>query len=230
MERHLDEEERVTAERTVLCFGDSLTWGWTPKDPPVPTERFPRHLRWTGVLADGLGPGYRVVDEGLSGRTTTADDPTDPRLNGATYLPSALATHMPVDLVLLMLGTNDTKAFFGRSPFQIATGVSVLLRQVAASAGGVGTAYPAPRALVVCPPPLGEVRDPWLREVFAGGRQKTEQLPALYRAVACYAGAGFFDAGSVISTAGVDGVHLTEQNNLDLGEALVDPVRQLLEG
>ncbi|SDQ07014.1 SGNH/GDSL hydrolase family protein [Quadrisphaera sp. DSM 44207] len=216
------------ATRNVLCFGDSLTWGWVPKDPPVPSERFGPDVRWTGVVARLLGDGYRVLEEGLSGRTTTADDPTDPRLNGSRHLPGALATHLPLDLVVLMLGTNDTKALLRRSPFEIATGVSVLLDQVAASAGGVGTAYPAPRVLVVCPPPLGDVADPWFREVFAGAREKTLALPALYRAVAGFSGASFFDAGSVISTDGVDGVHLTEQNNRDLGEALAPVVRDAL--
>ena len=72
--------------RNILCFGDSLTWGWVPKDPPFPSERFSPDLRWTGVLANLLGDGYRVIEEGLNARTTSADDPTDPRVNGADYL------------------------------------------------------------------------------------------------------------------------------------------------
>lgn len=213
---------------TILCFGDSLTWGWVPSDPVVPTVRHPAGTRWTGVLAERLGPGYRVVEEGLSGRTTTADDPLDPRLNGSAYLPAALASHLPVDLVVLMLGTNDTKAYFGRTPFDIAAGVAVLLGQVAASAGGVGTAYPAPQVLLVAPPPLGDVTDPWLAEVFAGGREKSARLAEHLRALAGYVGVPFFDAGSVISTDGVDGIHLTAQNNRDLGAALAREVQRVL--
>ncbi|MCC6495076.1 MAG: SGNH/GDSL hydrolase family protein [Propionibacteriaceae bacterium] len=214
--------------KKILCFGDSLTWGWMPKTPIVPTERYPRDVRWTGVLAAELGPDYEIIEEGLSGRTTSADDPTDPRLNGATYLPSALATHLPLDLVVLMLGTNDTKNWFNRSAFDIATGLSILAGQVLASAGGVGTAYPAPRLLIVAPPSLAEIADPWHREVFAGGQEKTAQLPPLYRGVADVVGAYFFDAGSVVSTDGVDGIHFTEDNNRDLGRALAPEVRRIL--
>lgn len=216
------------AEKTIMCFGDSLTWGWVPKDHAPPTERFPRDVRWTGVLADGLGRDHRIIEEGLSGRTTTADDPTDPRLNGAAYLPSALASHLPLDLVILMLGTNDTKATFGRTPFDIATGASVLLGQVFASAGGVGTAYPAPKVLLMAPPPLADLPNPWFSALFEGGQEKTRQLSGLYQALADFCGVGFFDAGSVISTDGVDGIHFSEQNNIDLGHALVPVVRNLL--
>jgi lysophospholipase L1-like esterase len=216
------------SDKSILCFGDSLTWGWVPKKPAVPSARYLRQARWTGVLADQLGAGYTIIEEGLSGRTTTADDPTDPRFNGAAYLPSALATHLPLDLVIVMLGGNDTKAYFGRSAFDIAVGMSVLLGQIATSAGGVGTAYPAPKALVVCPPPLADVVDPWFREMFNGAQAKGRELPPLYKSVADFVGAGFFDAGSVISTDGIDGIHFTEQTNRDLGRALADPVRHLL--
>jgi lysophospholipase L1-like esterase len=215
-------------QNSVLCFGDSLTWGWVPRNPPVPSERFPPEVRWTGVLADRLGEDYLVIEEGLSGRTTTADDPTDPRLNGSAYLPAALASHLPLDLVLLMLGTNDTKASFGRTPFDIAMGMSILVGQVLASAGGVGTAYPAPKVLVVAPPPLAPIPDPWFDLVYGGGHEKSTQLAGLYRSLASFHDVAFFDAGSVIATRGVDGVHFDEQNNLDLGAALAAEVSRIL--
>src|SRR4029453_12146227 len=135
--------------KRILCFGDSLTWGWMPIKEVVPTTRYPFEQRWTGVAAAQLGANFEIIEEGLSGRTTDLDDPTDPRLNGSTYLPSALATHLPLDLVILLLGTNDTKTYFNRSAYDITVGMSNLLVQVATSAGGVGTLYPAPRMLLM---------------------------------------------------------------------------------
>jgi lysophospholipase L1-like esterase len=215
-------------EKTVLCFGDSLTWGYVPVERTAPSERYPRDVRWTGVLADRLGHGYVVIEEGLSGRTTTADDPGDPRLNGSAYLPSALASHLPLDLLVLMLGTNDTKAVHARTPFEIANGMAVLVGQALASAGGVATTYPAPEVLVVAPPPLAEIPDPWFAMGYEGGREKSARLAEVYRAMATFMGVFFFDAGTVISTDGVDGVHFTAENNRDLGEALAPVVRDLL--
>jgi lysophospholipase L1-like esterase len=214
--------------KTVLCFGDSLTWGWIPTAEGTPTQRYSSTTRWTGVLAGQLGDDYRVIEEGLSARTTNADDPTDPRLNGAAYLPAALASHLPLDLVVLMLGTNDTKVNLGRTPFDIATGMSILVAQVLTSAGGIGTTYPAPQVLVVAPPALGEMANPWFQMVFEGGQEKSAALADAYAAMASFFKVAFFDAGSVISTDGVDGIHFTEENNRDLGLALAEQVRLLL--
>ncbi|HME48186.1 SGNH/GDSL hydrolase family protein [Mycobacterium sp.] len=217
-------------QKKVLCFGDSLTWGWVPTADGMPTERYPRHLRWTGVLAEALGDNYAVIEEGLSARTTTVDDPTDARLNGSAYLPSALASHLPLDLVIIMLGTNDTKAHFGRSPLDIAVGMGVLITQVLTCAGGVGTTYPAPKVLPVAPPPLGPMPHPWFQLIFEGAQEKTAKLAETYRALASFVKVPYFDAGSVISTDGVDGIHFTEQNNRDFGVALGRQVRAVLGG
>lgn len=214
--------------RRILCFGDSLTWGWVPVADGMPTERYPRQQRWPGVLADRLGPDFMVLEEGLSARTTNADDPTDPRLNGSKYLPAALASHLPLDLVILMLGTNDTKAYFGRTPLDIALGMSVLVTQVLTSAGGVGTSYPAPQVLVVAPPPLPPMPHPWFQLIFEGSQEKSARLAHVYEAMASFVKVPFFDAGSVITTEGVDGLHFTEQNNRDLGEALAEQVTRIL--
>ncbi|GLR85927.1 SGNH/GDSL hydrolase family protein [Bradyrhizobium iriomotense] len=213
--------------RRILCFGDSLTWGWIAVPEGSPTTRFPVHERWTGAMAAALGNGYEIIEEGLSARTTSIDDPVDPRLNGSAYLPVAIASHIPLDLVILMLGTNDTKSYYRRTPYEIAVGMSKLVGQVLTSAGGVGTIYPAPKVLVVAPPPLADLPDPWFQGMFEGGREKTVQLAAQYRALASFMKVEFFDAGSAIATAGVDGIHFTAKNNADLGLALARKVATL---
>jgi lysophospholipase L1-like esterase len=103
-------EERTI--KTVLCYGDSNTWGSDPETG----ERFAPEVRWPGVLRQALGEGYWVVEEGLNGRTTVRDDPIEgAHKNGRTYLPACLEFHKPIDLVLIMLGTNDLKARFAAS-------------------------------------------------------------------------------------------------------------------
>ena len=211
--------------KRILCYGDSLTWGWKPTLAGVPVERYGRDVRWTGVLAATLGTGYEIVEEGLSGRTTNADDPLDPRLNGSAYLPAALASHLPLDLVVIMLGTNDTKTYFNRSAFDIAVGMGVLVGQVMQSAGGVGTAYPAPKVMIMAPPPLAPMPNEWFSELFRGSRDKTVALADQYRRLAEFLGIPNFDAGQVIHTEGVDGIHFSDQNNIDLGNALSDFIR-----
>lgn len=220
----------MTEQKSILCYGDSLTWGWIPVAEGAPTLRYPFRDRWTGAMAAALGAGYHIIEEGLSARTTSLDDPNDPRLNGSAYLPAALASHLPLDLVIVMLGTNDTKSYFRRTPYEIANGMAKLVGQIAGSAGGVGTPYPAPKVLVVAPPPLTPMPHPFFQGMFEGGHEKTAALATQYRAMADFMKVAFFDAGSVISTDGCDGIHFTAQNNHDLGKALAAKVTDLLGG
>lgn len=206
----------------ILCYGDSLTWGWVPTKEGAPTTRYPYEQRWTGVMARQLGSDYRIIEEGLSARTTSADDPNDPRLNGAAYLPSALASHLPLDLVIVMLGTNDTKPFYRRTPYEIANGMAKLVGQILTSGGGVGTVYPAPKALIVAPPPLGLLLDPWFQGTFEDGHEKSKALASQYKALANFLKVDFLNAGDFLTTDGVDGIHFTAENNAALGKALAD--------
>jgi lysophospholipase L1-like esterase len=179
-------------------------------------------------MANQLGAGYHIIEEGLSARTTSVDDPNDPRLNGSEYLPSALASHLPLDLVIVMLGTNDTKSFFNRTAYEIATGIAKLVGQIGGCAGGVGTMYPAPKTLIVAPPPLTKMPHPFFQGMFDGGHEKTAQFAKQFGDLADFVKADFFDAADVISTDGCDGIHFTEENNATLGQALAVEVRKIL--
>lgn len=206
--------------RTILCFGDSNTWGCVPVVDDGVTRRFLPGERWPGVLRDALGPSFWVVEEGLNGRTTAWDDPDEPFRNGLAFLPPALLTHMPLDLVILMLGTNDLKRRFDLSPQQIAEGAGRLVDAVRASGAGPGEAAPA--VLLVCPAPLA---GRGLRgDEFAGGAEKSVELAAHYRAVATDRDCAFVDAGEHIRSSDVDGIHLDGTAHRELGHAIADRV------
>lgn len=218
----------TSQKKRIMCFGDSLTWGWDPTEQGIPVNRYPYEQRWTGAMHDALGDGYEIVEEGLSGRTTDFDDPTDPRLNGGSYLPAALATHLPLDLAIIMLGTNDTKPFLHKTAHEIAAGMMNLIGHVGKSAGGVGTAYPAPQVLVVCPPPLVEIPHPWFDELFRGAQEKSAELAHHYDALTKFCGVPFLNAGDFIKTDGVDGIHFTPETNIVLGKAIAEKVKTIL--
>jgi lysophospholipase L1-like esterase len=148
-------------------------------------------------------------------------------VNGAAYLSSALASHLPLDLVVIMLGTNDVKPHLGRTAPRIALGAKRLLDIARTVDGGVGTAYPNPKILLVCPPPLGTLSSQFA-EQFAGGHARNALMPALYEAVARAAGVGFLDAGQSIKTDGIDGVHFTAETQRALGHAVAAKVRGML--
>jgi lysophospholipase L1-like esterase len=207
--------------RTIVCFGDSNTHGAHP-DPTV-GGRYPREVRWPGVTRAALGEGYEVIEEALNGRCTVWETPLSPGRNGLTYLAPCLESHEPVDLVIIMLGTNDTKRDYGVTAAEIAGGASVLVRVARGSLTGPGGT--PPRVILVAPVPLGE---PTLHAEmwgFGAAREESQRLAQFYRLVADDAGVGFFDAGSVATVSPLDGVHLDEAAHGALGAALAEAVR-----
>jgi lysophospholipase L1-like esterase len=132
--------------RTVVCFGDSNTWGYVPGSTG---ERFPREARWPGRLAAALGEGWEVIAEGLNGRTASVDRPDSEGRSGLPYLLPCLHSHAPVDLLVVFLGTNDVDFV---ADDRVARCVARLVRVARSSEAGPGLA--APEVLVVCPPPF----------------------------------------------------------------------------
>lgn len=212
----------MTGERVVLCYGDSNTHGTAPMPDLLALDRLGPAERWPGVLAAELGPGWRVIEEGLPGRTTVHPDPVaGDHKNGLAVLPAALETHRPIDLVVLMLGTNDLKARFATPPVEIAGSLDRLVVTIKQS--GCGPAQGAPAVLVVAPPPVLEAG--CLAEIFAGGAEKSTRLGPLVAAMAGRRGVSFLDAGAVIASSPVDGVHYDEAEHAKLGRAVAAAIR-----
>jgi lysophospholipase L1-like esterase len=206
--------------KTVLCYGDSNTWGFDPETG----ERFPEDVRWPGVLRAKLGDEYGVIEEGLSGRTTVWEDPIEgDHKNGRTYLRPCLESHSPVDLVLIMLGTNDLKARFGSSASDIAQGAAGLAEMVLRS--GCGPGGGAPVALLISPPPVATLTD--MSQMFEGAREKSRLFTEHYGHFAEQYGCEFFDASAVIASSDVDGIHLDAGEHRKLGEAVAVRVMEI---
>lgn len=222
-----------TETKNILVYGDSLTWGWLPTEPIVPTVRHEKKDRWPNVMSSALGEGYNVITEGLSGRTTNIDDPNAPGLmNGLEYLDSALMSHQPLDLVIIMLGTNDTKTHLKRSPLEIGLGMGELVNAVQEGSGLGWYEYEsdAPEVLIISPPPLAAEIDPLAAETFADSVEKISALPAVYSAISEASGSHFFDAATVVEVdeVGPDGIHLIVDGNVDLGNAVAKEVLSIL--
>ncbi|MBT9371191.1 SGNH/GDSL hydrolase family protein [Rhizobium sp. CSW-27] len=207
--------------KTILAFGDSLTWG----ADPVTGLRHPPEFRWPTALEDRLGDGFDVISEGLGGRTTCFDDHTGPAdRNGARSLEVALASHMPLDLVIIMLGTNDLKPVHGGRAEAAFSGMRRLAQIVDGFPYKPRNARP--KLLIVAPPPCV----PGPEGAPAGGRsiRESERLAPLFRMVAEESGAFFFDSGTVARASAADGVHLDAQASMAIGHALAQPVNSIL--
>lgn len=214
----------MTQTKTVMCFGDSNTYGAIPTLARAGRHRYAPDRRWPGVMRRHLGGTWDVIEEGHGGRTTVHDDPIEgPHKNGLKALPVCLETHMPLDLVVLMLGTNDLKHRFAVTPNDIADSIELLVRFVQRSEAGHAGA--APSVLVVAPPPILEVD--WFGQMFLGGAAKSLHFGTLFRDAAKRVGAGFFDAAQFVESSTVDGIHLESDAHRVLGAELAKAVQAL---
>ena len=207
--------------RNILCFGDSNTWGYVP----ITGERFSHSIRWTGVLRKYLGTNYWVIEEGLNGRTTVHNEEERPYRSGRDLLPIILESHMPVDLVVLMLGTNDLKSRFHRTPLDI----SMDVKSICENALEFPSAHESGlQVLLVSPPRLNNMpkEDSAL---FSGAIEKSSKLADYYASVADSLGISFFDAGKIVKTKTLDGVHWDAAQHEEFGKAISRKILTILE-
>jgi lysophospholipase L1-like esterase len=206
--------------KTILCYGDSNTWGWTP----VTGERYGKDERWPGVLAEVLGDKFDIIEEGLNGRTTVWDDPIEGWKNGKTYLIPCLNTHKPLDLVIILLGTNDLKSYFSLPAYAIAKGAGTLVKMVLQSETGRDGS--SPDVLLLAPPPMGHL-DADREEFFKEGREKSSKFSKFYKEVADTLGCRYFDTSQVIVSSDLDGGHLEKSEHKKLGLALAEIIMDI---
>lgn len=204
----------------ILCYGDSNTYGTVPMaDLDGPRGRYDRSTRWPCVMAADLGADWHLVEAGHPGRTTVHDDPIEGESrNGMRPLQSILESHQPLDVLVLMLGTNDHKPRFSVGAMDIALGARRLVDTILASGA-------AKHLLLVCPPPVLERG--CLAEIFQGAEARGQGLSERMQAVAASRGIGFFDAGKIIQSDPLDGVHFSAENHVKLGHAIA---RAIAEG
>ncbi len=204
--------------KTILCFGDSNTWGHDPSNG----LRYPHDQRWPGVLRQSLGLGYEVIEEGLSGRTTVFDDPLESYKSGKDYLPPCLASHSPLDLVIVLLGTNDIQTRYNVSALEISLGIGVLVEIIQGSSAGPGNTEP--EVMLLAPPPIRPVTGEWA-DSFNGAESKSRQLARFYQRIADEYQCEFLDTAQYVSSSEIDGIHWEASEHEKLGKALAPLVR-----
>ncbi|MGN8897716.1 GDSL-type esterase/lipase family protein [Flavonifractor sp. HCP28S3_F3] len=211
--------------RHIVCLGDSNTHGYSPDAPQF---RFGEEERWTCLLQRALGQDYLVLEEGLPGRTTVFEDPVEEGMPALPYLYPCLKSHAPVDLLVIMLGTNDTKERLSANACAIGKGMTRLVRK-AQSIDCWGEK--GPNILLIAPLAIGKgvERSPVAQEMGQGCVEKSLRLPGQFRAAAKELGCAFLDANTLgLEQNQVDHMHLTRDSHRLLAEALAQLIPTLL--
>ena len=209
-------------QKRILCYGDSNTYGYIPTG-----GRYDEYTRWPMRMQALLGNGYAVIEEGFNGRTCVFDDPVEGGFkSGVQYLPPCLMSHNPLDAVIIMLGSNDTKARFGMTPMTIGQSMMQVVR--AAKQYAVNEAGETAHIIIAAPPRIldnlmqtrhAECFGEQAIVVSAGLSRELRRISKLMRC-------DFFDAVPYAEVSPLDAVHMTEQGHLRLGEAMAQKIRQ----
>ena len=217
--------------KRVLCFGDSNTWGFDPEKQVENSEysvRLSYEVRWTGRMRKLLGEEYSVIEEALNGRTSVWDDPVAPFRNGLRYLEPCLHSHEPLDLVIIMIGTNDLKPRICGRAYDIAEGIECLANCVrAVPCGRFGK---TPEILLVSPISIAkDIASTPFSDEFGGiaGYEQSLLLPKYIAQKAEALGCHFIDAAQY-ADAVIDGVHMDEANHAKLAAAIAEKVKTII--
>lgn len=211
-------------KRRIVCFGDSNTWGYNAKT----MERFPEGVRWTSLLAEMLGDEFQVIEEGLSGRTSVIDDPLFEGLNAYRYIHPCLMSHAPLELVIIMLGTNDTKERFNLTSYNIAQAIERLSLKAKNTPAAVKGGFP--KVLVIAPPPIE--KEYYNTEVGKSmGRecdQKSSEMPQHLKGLLDIQGTELLDTKGHVQMNNIDFMHLDEEGHQLLSQLVFHKIKSML--
>ncbi len=206
--------------KTILCYGDSNTWGYIPGSG----ERYANDARWSGRVQQQLGNEFVIIEAGLNGRTTVWEDPYRTGRNGLKLLLPTLDTHRPLDLVIIMLGTNDLKHSRNNQVLDSARGAGLIVETILKTDAGP-TGKP-PKVLLVAPPQIVELED-MTQSLFRGAAVKSQEFAQAFAAVANTHACDFLDSAVIVESSLVDGVHLAADQHHKLGTAVAERILQI---
>jgi lysophospholipase L1-like esterase len=208
----------------ILVYSDSISWGIIP----LTRNRLPFHQRWPGVLENNLnqsGKNIRVIEDCLNGRRTIYEDPIRPGRNGLIGLSQRIEVNSPLELVILMLGTNDFQVNHDHTALDAAKGMKALINEIRQSTLEPGMV--TPKILVIAPPPILEPKG-YIAIKFKDAHKKCVGLAEAYQALSEQEKCDFFDAGKVTSSSLVDGVHFDLDQHLVFGHAISEYVKNFI--
>lgn len=208
--------------KSILCYGDSNTYGLKSDL----ATRYGRNVRWTGILQKMLGEDYYVIEEGLGGRTTVWDDPVEDYKNGKKYLLPCLDSHKPLDLVVIMLGTNDLKSRYGVSPFDIGVSMENIIKTILKSDAGLD--FQPPKILLITPVPIHSVgRKEDLDQMIPDMDRRSKMLEPYYRSIAEKYHLYYINPAGKVEINDTDGIHFTEKGHRQMAELVYDKIMEI---
>lgn len=210
--------------KRILCYGDSNTWGHNPKD----ASRFRENERLTKLLQQKLGDEYEIIEEGLCGRTASFYDSVKPFRHGISSLRMVLDSAQPIDLVIIMLGTNDLKSCYNGDGVSISNGIREMVH-IIKNPYVYNAHFQIPDILIVAPILLKDELSNNLRtsEQFnEKSLQTSRKLASFYEIVAKQWDCLFLNAADYAEASSIDCLHMDANNHKKLAEAIYQKLKE----
>jgi lysophospholipase L1-like esterase len=208
--------------KRILCYGDSNTWGWVPLGMGL--KRHSQNERWPKILQKLLGKNYEIIENGLGGRTTMFDDPRPefPNRNGLNTLPIILESQLPLDLIIVMLGTTDTKEMLKVSSKKTTEGLKKIITCI--KSFKIINKQPSPKILIIVPPVIDENTD-FAKPLFKGATKKSKDLVKLYAKLAKEEQIFYLNPTSTIKVDKQDGIHIDNKMHNKLAKLIFQKIK-----
>jgi lysophospholipase L1-like esterase len=201
----------------ILCYGDSNTFGWDPEKARRPEA----DERWPGVLAKNLGNGYHVVEEGLPGRTTVFYDPAMDLISGLDYLYPCLYSHQPLDIIIIMLGSNDLKYMFNASALDFSLGLERIIKTALHFESDLSEMHP--KLFLISPVHIVNPKAQFA-DMFRDAEKKSLELAQYVKTLADKYGTLYLNAADIIRPSPADGIHFNTAAHKVLGERIAQMI------
>lgn len=211
--------------KTILCFGDSNSWGFIP----AKATRYYYGTRWTGVAAQELGDEYHFIEDCISGRTTVYEDPCVSHRCGASNLGYSLLAHAPIDLVILALGGNDLKFTDSDGSVRGMGRMIDLVQKADAVFDSYSPIFPnGLKILLLGPPRFCEdiaIKRPG--HALANSAAESAVLAGKYKKLAEERGIYFFDESECVEPSPADCIHLEPEEHKRLGMKIAEKIKEI---
>ncbi len=200
--------------KKILCYGDSNTWGCSPRD----SSRYDENTRWPMVLQSKLGNDYTVIEEGLNGRTVLNLSPVNIEANGIEWISFVIDNHIPFDIVLISLGLNDVFIAEDASLTKISGGIEEIISII--KDNHVSAGFLIPQIIIMAPPEYN--RDVEGSIFFELQLNKLKVLPEVLRELSIEQNCHFFNSADYVKGSAIDGSHLEAESHIILGTKIAD--------
>jgi len=210
----------------ILCYGDSNTWGFDTKTFHEKNTICRFKTRWTDALQENLGKQYDVCVDALNGRTTNFDDPDWPNRNAKTDLPLTLEKHTPIDAIILILGTNDLKFKFKKSPEEVIQGLAELIKIIRYSSQGDYAQYKTPKIILATPTIIK--KEIAFDNEFKNARKKSQKLVELCPKLANEEEVTSIDANQAKLDLETDGIHFSKVDHIKFSKFIAEKIQKIL--